>query len=541
MIAITRLFRLIAIGIVSISLPSVLAYAGARPAPTAAPGKPAGTVTVAIHTFSKERTDPSMDTTLALPYHGQMYDWFIGATPVGQLTTAYGALDNYEANANATVYTFTLRKGLKWHDGVEMTAEDIKFTVEHYARKESTCTQCGVVKANLDQVEVVDRQTVRIHLKKPDANLPAAFGPLEGDIKILPKHYIAKVGLEAFEQKPVGSGPWKFVRREIGQFIEYEANTNYWNPSRIPGFAKLRVLLVPEARTRVAMLKRGEADLVNLEPQDVKPLRSEGFTILGPRNAGSSLVVFWKSYDPAFLCQKLEFRKALTLAVDWEAVVNAFYPPEVGERHRGGAALFSPVTMGYDAELPPYTHNPEEAKRLLQQAGYKGEKVNFWSYAETPNPEQLEVNEVIASYWRKVGLEVNLIPVDFATFRPKYATRPQKFDPPCEVAVSFPWMRPSLVNNMRVYMVTAEAGGVISGYWDSQKADRLFAEVSAIVDPQARDRRLRELNREFYQEYWAIPIVVRHLPFAAGPRIADWQPTSATPTNLAFETLKPRR
>ena len=243
------------------------------------------------------------------------------------------------------------------------------------------------MRANRERVEVVDRSTVRLYLKQADTGIPVVFGPLEGNFMVLPKHYYEKVGAAGFENAPLGSGPWKFVKREIGQYIEYEANPSYWNPARIPGFAILRMMLVPESRTCVAMLKRGEAELISLEPQDVVPLKKEGYKILGPKDAGTTALLFYRSYAPAFLTHKLEFRKALILGVDWDAVVKAFYPPEVGERQSGGAPLFSRVTLGYDPEIPPYPYNPEEAKRLLKAAGYAGEKITFWTFFFTASPK----------------------------------------------------------------------------------------------------------------------------------------------------------
>ena len=88
-------------------------------------------------------------------------------------------------------------------------------------------------------------------------------------------------------------------------------------------------------------------------------------------------------------------------------------------------------------------------------------------------------------------------------------------------------------------MLSHQDGGSTWAYWNPEKAKRLFAEVSAIIDVDTRDRRLREVNRELYEEYWAMPIVLRHTPFAARPKIADWQPSNGSPTALAFETLKP--
>ena len=104
--------------------------------------------------------------------------------------------------------------------------------------------------------------TATVTLKAPDVTLPAVFSPMEGDLMILPKHYIERVGAKEFGEKPMGSGPWRLVSRKITQSIEYEANTKYWDRDRIPGFATLRLLLVPENRTRLAMLRRGEADMI---------------------------------------------------------------------------------------------------------------------------------------------------------------------------------------------------------------------------------------------------------------------------------------
>ncbi|MBI2321808.1 MAG: hypothetical protein HYU88_06885 [Chloroflexi bacterium] len=261
----------------SACLPEATPTPTAAPAPVGVPakqaGKPEGTVTVGFHTFSKEIMDPSLDGATGLIVYGQIFDWWIGTTPAGKLDTAYGVVESYKPSPDAKVWTFTLKKGIKWHDGVEMSSDDMKWTLEYYSRAAAICTMCGTVKANLDRVEIVDRYTARLHLKRANVNIPAEFAPLEGDLKMLPKHYFEKVGADAFAQKPLGSGPWKFVGRGLGQFIEYEANTEYWNPSRVPGFAKLRLLLVPEARTRVAMLKRGEVDLISVDSQDVEPPR----------------------------------------------------------------------------------------------------------------------------------------------------------------------------------------------------------------------------------------------------------------------------
>lgn len=505
---------------------------------TQAPAAPRGTITVAVHTFAKEILDPSLDSQVGLPYHGGMYDWFIGGTPDGKLSLETGVLESFSPNADASAWTFTLKKGLKWHDGEEITSADIKFTIEYYKRDKSVCTACGSLKANVVGVETVDRYTARIRLKSPDVTIPALFSPMEGDLLILPKHYIERVGPAGFAEKPMGSGPWKLASRQITQYIEYEANTAYWNQDRVPGFAKLRLLLVPENRTRLAMLRRGEVNMIPIEPQDVAALRAGGFRIMGPKYTATTTLLFWKSYDPQVLSHKLEIRKALTLAVDWAGLFKAMYPPEVADPYRGGGTLFGPLNIGYDPDLPRYKYDPEEAKRLLKAGGYNGEEMKFWSFASFENPEQKEVNEIIAGYWRAVGVNVNLLPIDFGSFVPKYVSDPQQFFPPLEVGVMSPVARPSTLGNIRTFMVSHEAGGRIWTYWNTDWLDGVYKEISGIVDDKERERRLRELNNKIYNEYWAVPIALRHFPWATR-NIAKWEPVNGSPQVMQFETLQP--
>ena len=296
-------------------------------------------------------------------------------------------------------------------------------------------------------------------------------------------------------------------------------------------------MLVPENRTRLAMLRRGEVDMIPVEPQDAAALTSEGFEILGPKYACSTTLLFWRSYDPAFLSNKLEIRKALALAVDWAALFKAFYPPQVAEPYRGGAATFTPLNLGFNPDLAAYKYDPEEAKRLLKAGGYSGQPVKFWSFASFENPEQKDVNEIIAGYWRAIGVNVSIVPIDFGSFVPKYVSEPQKFEPPLEVAVMSPIARPSTLGNIQTFMISHAAGGRISAYWNPDWLDGVFKELSSVVDEATRAKKLGDINSKLYNEYWAVPIALRHFPWATR-NVAHWQPTAGTPLIMNFETLK---
>ena len=180
----------------------------ALPTATATPAArvPRGTVTVAWQTFTLETLEPGRGNTTTLNYSGYMYDFFVRGEPDGKLSNKYGVLDSWETSANADVYTLKLKKGIRWHDGTEMTAEDIDFTMHRYAAADAICTTCGVLKAGLDRVEMVDRYTARVYLKAPNVAFIPALSSSEGDLPILPKQQFEKVGAKGWNDDPMGSG-----------------------------------------------------------------------------------------------------------------------------------------------------------------------------------------------------------------------------------------------------------------------------------------------------------------------------------------------
>ena len=391
------------------------------------PGEEETILRVALPSFGPEALDPSMDSQAGLQYHGHMFDHLLGATPDGKLSTQVGALERWEISPDAKTYTLTLRKGMTWHDGVEVTSADLEFSMAYYSREAATCGGCAALKSALDQIELVDRYIVKLNLKEPDVVFMHNLGPVEGDMPLLPKHYWEKVGDTGLAENPLGSGPWKFAERSLGQFIEYEANTDYWNPERVPGFDRLRLIQVPDAAKRVAMLRSGEVDMSILMPSDVGPLKEDGFIIQGPRYVTPTTLRFFMSYDSAYLTSRLEFRKALVLAMDMQSIVEAVYPSEVASLATG-SPMFSPVTDGYDPVLPSYPYDPDKAKVVLQEAGYNGETIYLFSLAAYGLREMLQLNGLIAEEWRQARVGVRIIPTDFLPVLARYVARPQQFE-----------------------------------------------------------------------------------------------------------------
>src|SRR5438477_5784289 len=159
--------------------------------------------------------------------------------------------------------TFTLRKGLKFHNGEPVTPQDVKFSYENYRG-----AKADVFKKKTDRIEIVDDRTIRFVFKEPFLDFATLFGTANVAAPgwVVPEKYYKQVGADGFKQKPIGAGPYKLLHLEPGVKIELEAFEGYYRPVHVK---HLVMIAVPEAATRVAMLERGEADIVYFVPGEL--------------------------------------------------------------------------------------------------------------------------------------------------------------------------------------------------------------------------------------------------------------------------------
>ena len=207
------------------------------------------------------------------------------ATPDNFLTAIHDALiknqgtelynhpalaEHFMVAADSKSATFTLRKGIKFHNGEPVTPQDVKFSYENYRG-----AKADVFKKKTERVEIVDDRTIRFFFKEPFLDFAILFGTanVAGAGWVVPEKYYKQVGADAFKQKPIGAGPYRLVRHEPGVKIEMEAFDGYYRPVNVK---QLVMTSVPEAATRVAMLERGEADIIYFVPGELIT-RSESF------------------------------------------------------------------------------------------------------------------------------------------------------------------------------------------------------------------------------------------------------------------------
>jgi peptide/nickel transport system substrate-binding protein len=302
-------------------------------------------------------------------------------------------------NPNPTTWRFHLRRGVKFHNGDALTAEDVKFTVDtQLANKGSS------INAYLGPTEgarVIDPQTVEITTKTP-------FPPLLFNLTrmhILPRAY-EKLGADAFAARPIGSGPYRFVEWQRGQRIVLDVNPDYWGGQATPKRLVFRPIVDPS--TRAAELRAGGVDIVSNPPiAQVKELSTGDTTILTV--PGARVIAY-----PMNTLQKplndVRVRRALNYAVDRETIVKSL----LQGFGRATGQPFSSGWLGYDPEIKPYPYDPARARKLLSEAGHPSGFEVTWNISAGAFIADKEIAEAAAAMLGQVGVRARLVPTERA-------------------------------------------------------------------------------------------------------------------------------
>jgi peptide/nickel transport system substrate-binding protein len=220
---------------------------------------PEGTLKMAIHWgLSADWLDPAYSThsTSAFLIMYMIHDALIKAMP----NKTYGAslAESWTVSPDTRVYEFKLRKGVKFHNGDLMTADDVIFSFKRYKG-----TAAKTFNDRIEKMEAVNPHLVRFTFKKPFPDFLEYLLPGASTLGwIVPKKYVEKVGDAEYKRHPIGAGPYKFVEFVAGEKLISEAFDGYWR--KTPHIKRLEIYIVREPGTRLTMVKRGEVDISTL-------------------------------------------------------------------------------------------------------------------------------------------------------------------------------------------------------------------------------------------------------------------------------------
>ena len=346
--------------------------------------------------------------------------------------------------------------------------------------------------------------------------------------------------------EPVGSGPWSFTKRDIGHEIVFDKNYDYWNDKRKANHDRLNLFHIPDYETRSAMLSSGQLDMAPINGTDINMLKQNGLGIGGPKYVVETTLRFCMSYDKDYLTSNKEFRKALTLSLNVDDIIEEIYPNEMVTR-ANGSSMFTPITQGHLSDLPPYGYDPSSAKRSLDKMGYQNEPVYLLSipiYERTEMLRQDEyydrVNERIVSDWQKNGINANLVPSNYGEVKTRYFNQEsENFEDlkPAPIFHGGHISKPGgIMNSLRRYITSLDQGGLQS-YHSPQIGTNVYDDLHKLDNLDDRTKRLEEINRELYEEYWAVPIVWRHEVWGISTDVVTWNPANGTTSDLRFDTV----
>jgi peptide/nickel transport system substrate-binding protein len=384
-----------------------------------------GTLVFAVESLGAQTLDPILEGRPGnAVYQAVMYDSLVGFD-LQKGGVGPGVAERWELAPDGLTWTFFIRPGQVFHNGDKLTAHDVKFSLERQMGPGSLASAAATLRRMIKGIEVVDDLTLKVHTASPQIGLPAMLSrAVAPEGAIMPKNYIEKVGEEEFRKKPVGSGPWKFVRNVPGDRIEFTAvTTPHWRGR--PQFKDLHILLVPEESTRVAMVRTGEAAIASIGPETMLSAARAGLEVLSVPGTMQAIFQFWGTWRPEVKdspIAKPRVREALSLAIDRKQVIEHVM--------NGKARLPYPfATFGYTEYLSAdrwekwaneaYRYDPALAKKILAEEGYpNGFELKFANTALPGTQFMVDIGTAIADMWTKVGVKVSLKHYEWGSFNP---------------------------------------------------------------------------------------------------------------------------
>jgi peptide/nickel transport system substrate-binding protein len=375
----------------------------------------------------------------------------------------------------------------------------------------------GIIENAETDVTVPDPMTVVIRLKTPSLILPNYLSrQLGNEGMIIPKKYIEKIGIDAFAANPIGSGPYKFLERQLGSYIKYEAVGQHWNVG-IPKYKTMTIYFVNEESTRIAMLKTKQVDLIEISRDKAKEV--PGYDIYEKKDALIVGLFGDQLWDKTTFMSNEKFRTALSISINRKEIQDFVFAG------RGTVVGAGPSYGSFALDYKPFPlipYDPGRAAQLVKEA-YPGQTPAIAINTDPGAlPENLRLAEAVAGYWRKVGIDVKITPTEHATWGALAQKKDQRLR-----NTTYLYRQ----GNRLLWDGSFEALYHSKGRYTSVMDPQLDALIDAL--PKSRDaetlgKQMREVAAYLQEHFIQIPLITVGDLFAVDPKkITQWPNVSS--------------
>jgi peptide/nickel transport system substrate-binding protein len=382
--------------------------------------------------------------------------------------------------AEETEWTFNLRKGIKFHNGMDLTARDVLFSIERIMKSKQ-----AAILGPTKEVKLVNDYTLKIITNKPFAPLPSSLK----DAVIVSQQVYSQDPEKAI-RNPVGTGPFKFVEWVRGSHLVVDRNEKYWGkPAQVE---QVIWKPIPEDSARITALETGEVDIAtNVMPHEADRLEKKpGLRIERVRAMRSIHIGLPLRFKPF---QNRLVRIAMNHAVDVDTLIKYVLD---GKADRA-TGISGPNVIGYNSDIKPYSYDPARAKALLSQAGYpNGFDVDLISPSGRYVKDR-EAAQAIAGQLAKVGVRANVITQEFSVFWSGLMEGKH----PMFLFGGFNLEDPEIM--LALYF---ESGITKRLEYNNPQVDKAIKEQRMIFDHEKRDRALKEIIKTIYEDAPTIPL-----------------------------------
>ncbi len=407
---------------------------------------------------------------------------------------------------NDTTWEFTLRQGVKFHNGEPFDARSVKATME-YLKDPANKTHYAAYWKLVKDVQIVNDHTVRLVTEKP---WPALIDRISlTDFMPMPAKALKELGPEKLNQHPIGTGPFRFVEWKRDERLVLDRNPEYWaGPANV---SRVTFRFIPEFSARMAALLSGEIDIMkDPPPQTVEVIEKSGRAKVRATVSSRINYLALQALKPGPM-QDVRVRRAMNHAIDVDGLIQNVLKGRASKM----CGPLAPANVDY-APVECYKYDPQRALGLFKEAGVDPTKLQLT--LDTPSgryPLDKDVSLAIAAQLAKLGIKVNVVVNEWGTHLDKIKNRNTG-------ELFFLGWGPALYGQGTVEPLFL-ANQTYASYGNNKVLDEKIARADTIVDPKGRLAAYAELQKLIHDEAPWVFLWQQHDLYAVANTI-DWAP-----------------